>query len=289
MSKFVIGIGSQRTGTTLIHQILDECTSIFMHPVKELHYFDTLFSVRSEVALKKYARAELQRSTRWNLNVWMDSNQAKRHECLVRTLKLLATRSVTSFDYIDLYRPCISENPILGEITPEYMILPEQGVQNLSENVGKDAKIILIARHPVMRFISSVKLLAAHNDAIKIDADFGVEISRIQREMPAWVEVQSDLSDYESALYKYRAHFDNVLFLSYDNLIGYPDKTHAELEQFLTVSIDKARYKKILKKKINSLGNTQPVPAATVSLLSKKFEKSIDFLHANFGKGNCDR
>lgn len=36
-NKFVIGIGSQRAGSTLLHKILDECTNIFIHPVKELH------------------------------------------------------------------------------------------------------------------------------------------------------------------------------------------------------------------------------------------------------------
>ncbi len=54
--KFVIGIGSQRAGTTLLHTILSECTPVFMHPLKELHYFDTLFDTRDIQLLRGVSR-----------------------------------------------------------------------------------------------------------------------------------------------------------------------------------------------------------------------------------------
>ena len=57
-NNFVIGIGSQRAGSTLLHKILDSCTDIFMHPIKELHYYDTLFDVRKDEFLKKFISNE---------------------------------------------------------------------------------------------------------------------------------------------------------------------------------------------------------------------------------------
>ena len=46
MNRFVLGIGSQRAGSTLLHHCLDVASDVFMHPLKELHYFDTLHGVR---------------------------------------------------------------------------------------------------------------------------------------------------------------------------------------------------------------------------------------------------
>ena len=54
-NKFVIGIGSQRAGSTLLHRIISECTQVFTHPIKELYYYDTLFNVRKDEFLKKLA------------------------------------------------------------------------------------------------------------------------------------------------------------------------------------------------------------------------------------------
>ena len=61
MKRFVIGIGSQRAGSTLLHRILEQCTDIFMHPVKELHYYDTLFEVRGARALRVFSKRQLDR------------------------------------------------------------------------------------------------------------------------------------------------------------------------------------------------------------------------------------
>ena len=61
MNKFVIGIGSQRAGSTLLYTILEQCTPIYMHPVKELHYFDTLFNVRNPSVLHKFSVHQLHR------------------------------------------------------------------------------------------------------------------------------------------------------------------------------------------------------------------------------------
>ena len=59
MTKFVIGIGSQRAGSTLLYTILEQCTPIYMNPVKELHYFDTLFGVRHPNVLQKFSTNQL--------------------------------------------------------------------------------------------------------------------------------------------------------------------------------------------------------------------------------------
>ena len=96
--------------------------------------------------------------------------------CRIRALTLLSKRPPGALDYFDLYRPCIANNPYLGEVTPEYMILPEAGVSAMSNSLGRSTKIILLATNPVQRFLSAVKLLAAHNAKVGSAQRFGEEV-----------------------------------------------------------------------------------------------------------------
>ena len=59
--RFIIGIGSQRAASTLLHTLLSDSSDAFMHPVKELHYFDTLFGVRPQEALTEFSTRQLMR------------------------------------------------------------------------------------------------------------------------------------------------------------------------------------------------------------------------------------
>ena len=273
--KFVIGIGSQRAGSTLLHKILSECTSIFMHPVKELHYYDTLFDVRKEEFLHSYSQQQLTQLKDRLQN-------SKRKVCEFRTNKMLVSHPIHEVDYIDLYRPCILGNPILGEITPEYMILPEEGIKKMRDDLGEDTKIILIARDPVERFISSVKLLKLYGDKKFDMICFEEELLRVMEEMPTWMEQQDQLNDYEGALAKYSKYFSHILFISYEQMTTDPLKIHKELEIFLEFNIDIDKYLNILSKKVNAIGETGQISNEAKEVLKKRYSESIDFLEKYF-------
>jgi hypothetical protein len=259
-----------------------------MHPVKELHYFDTLYSVRNESVLKKWARSQLALlpDSKSDFRKIPAYDRVKR--CEVRSLHLLANRSVSNIEYLDLYRPCIRTSKLLGEITPEYMILPEIGVQHLCRTVGNHAKIILIARHPVQRFISSVKLLAAHNRNVTKSPDaFSDEVLRVSIEMPNWMLVQDRLNDYRAALDLYRSYFPDVLLIAFDDLVKDTGTIHKQLETFLSVPVNKSRYDLIIKSKVNNGGRTPQVKPDVMARLERRFGGSIDYLNETFGVGHC--
>ncbi len=287
MPKFVIGIGSQRAGTTLLHRILDQCTTIFMHPVKELHYFDTMYSVRQEAVLRKYSQQQLAKENQISLKPLIFQCISKRYRCFFRTLKLLSIHSISSLNYPNLYYPYTDAKRPLGEITPEYMILPETGIQNMAEIIGSDAKIILIARNPTQRFISSVKLLKANNRETVPREIFEQALLKTMETMPGWMIVQDRLNDYESALSSYHKHFDNVLFLSYDSITQDIDETHSVLENFLDQRVNKKRYQSLLGMRVNAIAETAPVSDQVVQSLNDRYKESIRFLEEYFGEGNC--
>lgn len=281
MSKFIIGIGSQRAGSTLLHRILSECTPIFMHPLKELHYYDTLFNVRNRNVLKSHTANQLK-----NFN--KDPEKlGKRDQCFLRANRMLHDREVESIDYIDLYRPCVMGHEYLGEITPEYMILPEEGTARLREDVGGDAKIILLARNPVQRFISSVKLLKIHHRSDYDMQQFAKDIREVFETMPTWIEQQYELNDYETALERYRRYFDDVLFLCYDQFIDDPGALRLELEEFLGMPVNKEKFEKIVGKRVNALAETGNVPEDIVKMLGEKYKENLHFLRKRFGNESC--
>jgi len=277
--KFVIGIGSQRAGSTLLHKILDECTDIFMHPVKELHFFDTLFGVRNPEVLVKFSQSQL--DSEFERLIKEDNHGYigdKRYKCYLRANWILSRRSVESLEYLDLYRPCIKGNEYIGEITPEYMILPEEGVRRMAECVGKYTPIILLSRDPVERFISAFKLLKTYGRDIKVIENFDEELQRVLDEMPEWIEQQKQLNDFETALKNYKKYFDNVCFIKYENLICNESSTFDKLQASLGVSFNRDKVGELLSVKVNQIGETGNVKPETLELLNELFRKETEYL-----------
>jgi hypothetical protein len=286
MTKFVIGIGSQRAGSTLLYTILDQCSSLYMHPVKELHYFDTLFGVRHENVLRKFSANLLHRDLDKIIKAKDFSFIDRRYKNLLRANFLLATSKVQHFEYIELFRPCVHGHKMLGEITPEYMILPKEGIHKMREVVGDDAKIILLARNPVKRFVSAFKLLM-HGIPNANTKKFEEEILAMLSNNSEWLRVQDALNDYELALNNYQEVFNHVLMLSYDELFGSVEKTAQKLSEFLEITLSLDDYKKIVNTKINALDETKSLSSATVSLLEARYAEKQAYLDSVFGKGLC--
>lgn len=272
--KFVIGIGSQRAGSTLLHRILDECTDIFMHPVKELHYFDTLYNVRHPSILTKYSQRQLNRELERLIKADNHSYiNDKQYKCYLRTNKILANNIITDVDYLDLYRPCILGSRVVGEITPEYMILPDEGVKLMAEMLGDDTPIILITRNPVDRFISAFKLLKLYGSDNVDMSNFERDLNSVFDEMPDWIKQQKKLNDYQSAILLYSKYFNNVICLSYEELVNDADKVISVLEDKLSVNIDKDKCKKILGVKVNQIGDTSSISQETYEFVARQLEK----------------
>jgi hypothetical protein len=268
--KFVIGIGSQRAGSTLLHRILDECTDIFMHPVKELHYFDTLYEIRHQDVLTTYSQRQFDREfDRLFKAKEHHYIKNKKYKCFLRTNNILASRKINDVDYLDLYRPCLMGNHVVGEITPEYMILPEEGVKHMAELLGKGTAIILITRDPVDRFISAFKLLKVYGNENVDMSNFEKEIIDVFDSMPSWVVQQKQLNDYQGAYDKYSKYFSNVLMISYHELVGDVEGTHTKLETCLSIKVDVYRYRKVLGKKVNQIGETGQLSESALKLLEE--------------------
>lgn len=256
MPKFVIGIGSQRAGSTLLHRILDECTDIFMHPVKELHYYDTLYGVRNASVLKEYSKRQIDRELDRLIDAKAYSYINKKYKCYIRANKILASQDIKEVDYLDLYRPCVMGNDTVGEITPEYMILPEEAVAKMSEQLGSDTKIILLSRDPIERFISAYKLLKVYNGGMYDREIFVEDVEQINKNMPGWIEQQIGFNDYTSAFYKYSSYFKDVFWVKYEEIIIHPCEFLKKLKDFIGADLNEEKALELMSKRVNSIAES---------------------------------
>ncbi|APB98188.1 sulfotransferase [Polynucleobacter asymbioticus] len=282
MKKFVIGIGSQRAGSTLLHRLLKESTNIYMHPLKELHYFDTKYKVRGIKALQNFSRAQLFREINLLVNRSGSIELNKDQKAYLRANSLLAFKDIGRIEYLDLYRPNIADNEILGEITPEYMLLPEVGIVDLQNTVGKDATILLICRNPVKRFISSVKLLINYHDLKSSHEEIEGDIIKRLEESDGWLSAQDKFNDYQVAIEKFKKHFDNLVVINYDNFINNPSIIFEQLRNSLRTNIDENVFNSLLEQKINTLGAEFNPGSRLSSILKNRYSKSSEFINDYF-------
>lgn len=281
--RFVIGIGSQRAASTLLHRLIGESTDVFMHPVKELHYFDTLFGVRSQQALTDFSLRQLSREVERIVAATDYKFIGRRYKCFLRTTKILASQPVENIDYLDLYRPFLKERAVLGEVTPEYMLFDEEQAARMRAVLGEDATIILMCRNPVDRLLSAAKLFNTYNNLRMDDAQVGAWLQRMIEENSSWIQVQDRYNDYERAIRVYSAAFPRFLALSYEQLIDDPDRAAKRIAKVCGTPVDQRKFSEGLATVSNSLGDRSPPDTAIVALLSQRYRNQTEFLRHHFG------
>ena len=281
-SRFVIGIGSQRAGSTLLHRVLDASTSVFMHPLKELHYFDTLYGYRSPDALKEYSWRQLSREinsivSAKNFNFINDT-----YRCYLRSNKLLFAMDIEKIDYVDLFRPNLRHSSLLGEVTPEYMLMGDESIAKMRETIGRDAAIVLICREPVARVLSALKLMNSYNGLSMDNAAAESWLQRMMDDETDWLRAQDGYNSYEQVIERYSKAFPHFATIAYDELLETPRLVAARLSSCLDIEIDLGEFENGLKTIVNDLGSDFSVSAELRDRLVERYKSSRNFIESYF-------
>ncbi len=270
--KFILGIGSQRAGSTFVAELLNKHPKIALHPLKELHYFDTLFDVRDERTLKNFSRDQLSReldalctnqSTDFINHIW---------KWYVRSNFTLYSKSIAEIDYSDLFSDAnkFEDITFTGESTPEYMLLESEEIQKIQAIVG-DAYILLVCRNPIKRVISSFRLMLEYSDQKLSQTDADQLFLGLVADSDIWLQTQMKYNNYKGALAKYRKIFSHVLCLNYDDMVEDPYSFLWQLSQFLNLDFNSESMAQLFRHKVNVL-SVEYVPSQEV------FEKLSYFL-----------
>jgi hypothetical protein len=239
-------IGAQRSGTTWLYKNLARHDQIFLPPVKELHYFDSLDNTRSRYKqsrskfLKKHVSTFL-KSTALTLlkrerNLWID---------LDFWLNYFSGDGSPEW-YKSLFIKAANAGKITGEITPAYSILPSENIQRL-KCVNPDVKLIYILRNPIERsFSQSIKYFVGK---------MKLSISEVSKE--DIIEfLQSTLctsrSDYLSSLQNYRQYFqaEHIFICFFDEIREQPSELLTRICHF--IGVKPLSDDQVIKEAINS-------------------------------------
>ena len=265
---FILGIGSQRAGSTFIARLLNQHPSVAIHPLKELHYFDTMFGLRNEETLTDFSKSQLNRE----INKLCDAENfefiTSSWKWYLRTNLTLYTKSISEIQYFDLFSDVYesSDIDIIGESTPEYMLLSKSQIHKMREIIGGNARIIIICRNPIKRIVSSFRLLLEYRrqgEQKSFEQCDELFLQLIEKN-DIWIKRQMLYNDYERAIENYKLYFNNVLVLKYDDVINAPEKIIDEISNFTNLDFHTKVKKEFFKRKINSL-STKYLPGAEVA------------------------
>jgi hypothetical protein len=203
-----IVIGAQRSGTTWLHRVLEGHPSIWVPPIKELHYFD-------DPANKRYF--------------------AHLRERLLRGLvgrRILSTWDLRYFLgrrnddwYRSLFEPGRRRGKVTGEATPAYAILGADAFEHIKA-VNPNVRLIFIMRDPVERMWS-----AAVNQAINKRGGGDVRL----KQKPDSRAVKK--SSYLATIHLLEQHFrpDQVFYGFFDDIKQRPAALVTDVLNFLGV------------------------------------------------------
>jgi hypothetical protein len=178
-----IGIGMERAGTSWLFYMLASHPQIWVPPIKELHYFDSL-ELRENWRFGPHLKMRL----RAKFAPLLKTPQARPQYFKNTYAEYLAWDKLyfTGKPSHDWYRALFSERfakgKLTGEITAAYSTLNDAAIADLARNFDQ-TKIILSLRDPVDRSVSG---LLHHIRAVK-----GRDISDVtEADMLSWVRSQ---------------------------------------------------------------------------------------------------
>lgn len=159
----------------------------------------------------------------------------------------------------------------VGDISPQYCMLPDDGVEHM-RRLSPNAKIIFLMRDPVDRAISAGKMKASEEHKVLTDA--------LVREK-AFISFQLDMSRYSVILDRFERYFPGQVFCGFlEDIIANPLDLLKQLCAFLGVSYDSGYFKRL--DMVANEGAKFPVSSALRRDLFQELRPEYDLLAERF-------
>jgi hypothetical protein len=171
-------IGVQKGGTTWLYEMLGQNPSVWLPPIKEIHYFDRIGvkqkarEVTAATVDKKVAALteKIRPTSIWSLDYLRSlfGGPSKRRQAKME--KFLYQKNLVAEDFLteDWYRNIFSDanrrGRISGDVTPAYFPMKRSAIAEMKTQLP-DAKIILMIREPLSRDISQVRMAVSRQTA----------------------------------------------------------------------------------------------------------------------------
>lgn len=220
-------IGAQKAGTTWLFENLRGNPAFWMPFLKEVDYFNYVHIPRQREWIKPFT---YERCARQILHIangegwWANKPHERRTQAIARVARLLID-PIDDDWYANVYGAAPLE-AIAGDITPEYSILPPEGMRHLA-SLNPMAKVIFMVRDPVSRDLSHVRMNLKGRDTVtEEDLRRAVGFADVY-ERSNYPKI---ITDWEALLPE--GHF-KVVF--YDHIVSRPRELLVEVAAFLGV------------------------------------------------------
>ena len=249
-------IGAQRAGTTWLHRVLRQHPSLWLPPVKELHYFDRLETTRTILDPKERRRVGLKQLLSldpWLVSYWL--------------------RARSDEWYARLFRDAKAKGLVAGEITPAYATLDEtvlRRIKRLNDNI----KLIFVMRDPVERAWSAV------NNAAKKGIDASTVEKSIKRARESGAAARSAYAD---TIRRLEAVFpaSQVHYCFFEDLRDRPEALTSDLFSFLGVApVPPTQVQ--LPQAVNVAAGSKPIPAEFSRTMARDYLPMVGDLCRRF-------
>jgi len=259
---------------------------VWTPPLKELHYFDQRAGEPSFGAPLARLLAK-QDADNWYPWVWRYQLKARLRghrerfdpKAFLWDLRFFA-RSPSDRWYVSLFRE--GKGKTTGEITPQYSILPEEGVARI-RSLMPDTRILFLMRNPIERaYAASVWRLHMLIARGLLKGQTVEEASEEQlREGFEHPEVKAE-TDYLQILQNWRRYYpDDQIFVGFiEDIHFHPVRLLRHIYGFLGVEASYAR--KALKGRVNARSPTY-MPSGAATNLAHRYHEDLELLSERFG------
>ncbi|EKD08157.1 MULTISPECIES: sulfotransferase [Limnospira] len=277
-----LGVGFQKAGTTWLYSALQSHQRISLHPIKELHFFDSKFHCGGYSVERRRKKALMglhnQLENYFNKTDLrkIDLHQINKIESLLK----LCVRPYSIDTYLSLFSGI--ENDIVGEITPSYSTLNEKAIQYIRNSLG-NIKIIMMIRNPVSRAWSSFRF---HHQFTKknLNEMNDQQIYHLITKDKQWLKNCDDRCNYDRAISLYSKYFNDIKYIIYDDIVREPIRVIHETCQYFNIDYNSGNFKEIAVKKMNEGKIKIEIGDQAKKFLLERYENQINFLKNLFDR-----
>lgn len=261
-------IGAQKAGTSWLYKQLSEHPDVWMPPVKELHYFNTLYVPQN----RRWTKQHLRNGTLNIIKQHITSADPINFEYIRYLSQLAAGNPFTEDWYKSIFNWPAARFKILGDITPEYSTIPDAGVKYVRSLLGA-VKIIYIIRNPLKRALSQLRMNASRH--------LKGEICEADWMRLAQGEEILDRGDYMEYVPRWKKEFGgDILFLPYGRIASRPEAVLAEIGEFL--QLPAYEYQSLFERV--HVTKEYAVPISVQNFLEEAVAKQEQFVRSEFGE-----
>lgn len=263
-------IGTQKSGTSWLFENLRYHPGIWMPPLKELHYFDHLYCKNN----RSWSRWHVKQGVSRLLKQHVQNNEDNIDFVYVRYLLSIVTEPMFSeVWYEQIFQRPTAKGKIIGDITPEYCAVGNEGIRYVKQLLG-EVNIIWLVRDPICRALSQVRMNAERRG-------FSAEATIEQ-----WMEIADSeevlsRGDYRAYMPKWERAFgrDKVLYLPFKQIASQPGYVLQRVESF--VGAEHWSGYPAPDKKVHATQNFS-VPDQVTTFFEERFQTQYQFLNDHF-------